>query len=88
MCFTNGFLKYKKEFCLLQAVAFLKDLAPNDMHNFFQGILQDFSGNLTTLKEVNFENRKTLRLGRHFFRELASSKYFTETNFREQVCFQ
>ena len=72
----------------MQAVAILKDLTPNDTHNIFQGILQDFSGNLTTLEEVNFENRKILRLARHFFRELASSKYFTETNFCEHVCFQ
>ena len=79
---------FNKEFCLLQAVAIVKDSAPNETHNMFQGILQDFSGNLTTLKEVNFANRKILRLARHFCRELASSKYFTETNFCKQVCFQ
>lgn len=85
---TNGFMEFKKEFYLLQAVPIVRDSAPNDTYNIFQGILQDFSGNLTTLEEVNFANRKILRLARHFFRELASSKYFTETNFCKQVCFQ
>ena len=81
-------MEFKKQFCLLQTVAIVKDSAPNDTYNIFQGILQDFSGNLTTLKEVNFANRKILRLARLFFRELASSKCFTETNFCKQVCFQ
>ena len=35
------------------------------------------------LKKVIFANRKILLLARIYFRELASSKYFAEINFRE-----
>ena len=82
MCLTNGFMEFKKEFCLLQALATLKDSGPDDTYDIFQGILQDFLSILTTL---NFVTRKILHLARHFFRELASAKYFTRTNFRKQV---
>ena len=82
MCVTNGFMGFKKEFCLLQALAILKYSPTIDMYIIFQGILLDFSGILAILKAVNFANRKILHLERFYFHEFLSSKYFTRTNFR------
>ena len=50
MRLTNGFMEFKKEFWLLQALAIPKHSAPIDMQNIFEGMLLDFSGILTMLK--------------------------------------
>ena len=76
-------MEFKKEFCLLQALAILIDSDLIEMYNMFQGILLDFSGILTTLKEVNIANWKILHLARIFFHELESSKHFVGASFHE-----
>ena len=58
MCVTNGFMVFKKEFCLLQAVTIVRDSAPNNTYNIFHRYFTGFFRQSNNLKRSKFRKSK------------------------------